>query len=173
MTKPKLTKHVRHARLVKIVRRSYQELNPGARLFNNTSGTAWQGNATNGAGQVTLINPRPITFGIPGNKDGAGGADLLGWTMKTSYITNIPSVEDVLFPIFTGIECKSGNGRLMKNQVIFRKNLLSYGGIYYLARECPTCWDNWTPIYKNGRIVEWIPVKDCPECHGLGYILEE
>jgi len=161
MNKPKLTKHIRHARLVKIARRSYQELNPGARLFNNTSGTAWQGLTVSGAKEVILKNPRIITFGIPGNRDGSGGADLLGWTIKDEL------------PIFTAVECKSGNGRLMKNQVIFRKIILNINGIYRVARECPTCWDDWTPIYKSGKIIEWIPVESCPHCRGLGYILEE
>lgn len=175
----KLTSHIRHARLVKIVRRSYQELNKGSRLFNNTSGTGYQGLGIAGAGEIVLKNPRVITFGIPGNKDGSGGADLLGWTMKR-HVDHVdfdgimkPYDVEVFKPIFTGIECKSGNGRLMKNQVIFKKILLGHGGIYHIARECPTCWEHWTPIYKSGRIIEWVPVKDCPTCKGLGYGLEE
>lgn len=143
----KLTKHVRHARLVKIVRRQYQIDNPGSRLFNNKSGTAFQGE-------------RLITFGIPDTKEGSGGADLLGETLNNNL------------PILTGVECKTGNAKLQKNQKAFRKWLKSINGIYHIARECPECWEDWEPVYKDGKIVEWVPVKGCPTCKGKGYLLE-
>lgn len=160
----KLTKHVRHARLVKLVRRTYQSENPGARLWPNTSGAAWQGVAINGADEVVLKHPRPIKFGIPEpgplgtDQDGSGGADLLGETQ----VDNLP--------ILTAIECKTGKSRLKKNQIRFRDWVLSVNGIHHVARECPECWERWIPFKENGKIVYWIPEKECPVCHGRGYV---
>lgn len=170
MTKPKLTKHIRHARLVKIVRRQYQLDNPGSRLFNNTSGVAYQGTGTPNAGKVTLINPRPVFFGIPNHNDGSGGADLLGWTMRVIFSQLAP--EDNGIPIFTAVEVKTGKARLQKNQKIFRLNIKKANGIYYLARECPECYDKWEPIYKNGKLIEW-EIPPCDNCGGKGFMLEE
>jgi hypothetical protein len=173
-----LTTHERHARLVKIVRKTWQAEHDGARLFPNVSGIAWQGNALAGVAEVTLINPRPVFFGIPEPSRGkaekkSGGADLIGWTIcqffppdKTKSIIPVPAT------VFTAIECKSGKAILMKNQRVFRDNLKKAGGIYYVARECPECWDNWTPVMAGGKVVEW-KIGACPCCDGRGYILEE
>ena len=175
-----LTIHQRHSRLVKIVRRRYQEDNPGSRLFPNTSGVAWQGTAVSGAGKVELFNPRPVYFGIPepsakGTGTDSGGSDLLGETLKIVYEAFAENgkvlTSKLNFPILTGIEIKTGKSRLKKNQKIFRDWLLSVNGIYYIARECPTCWQNWEPVYNNKKIIEWI-IPDCPDCGGKGYKLE-
>lgn len=188
-----LTTHQRHARLVKIVRRRYQEDNPGSRLFPNTSGVAWQGTAINGAGKVELYSPRPVYFGIPepsakGTGTDSGGADLLGeteWSIcylfnqerfdgSPTFTCDRPCSECRLsqkIPILTGIEVKTGKSRLKKNQKIFRDWLLSVNGIYYIAHECSVCWQNWEPVYKNNKIEYWI-IPDCPECDGKGYKLE-
>ncbi len=169
-----LTIHQRHSRLVKIVRRRYQEDNPGSRLFPNTSGVAWQGNATSGASQVILYNPRPVYFGIPEPEKSpnaprkSGGSDLLGCTGKWVNC----EMQFMKLPILTGIEVKTGKGRLKKNQKIFRDWLLSVNGIYHIARECPECWQNWEPVYKNNKIIEWI-ISDCPECGGKGFKYED
>jgi hypothetical protein len=187
MKKPKLTPHIRHARLVKLVRRTYQKDNPGSKLFNNTSGIGWAGNDPEFKnGTVTLQNYRPLNAGIPSKKEGSGGTDLLGenyyslcWYLrddngKCLFNHNCKEcpVNTKHIPILTGIECKTGNAKLKPNQKNFRNWLKSINGIHYLARECSTCWDNWEPIYKKGVIVEWIPVKDCPECGGVGFGLE-
>lgn len=162
MKKPILTSHIRHARLVKLVRRWYQKTYPGSKLFNNTSGTGWQGNNPEfNNGSVTLNSARPLNAGIPSVREGSGGGDLLGFTMIDNK------------PIFSTVECKSGNGKLMPNQKNFKAFIKRVGGFFYLARECSTCWNDWEPIYRKGVIVEWKPVKDCPECHGVGFILEE
>lgn len=188
-----LTTHQRHSRLVKIVRRRYQEDNPGSRLFPNTSGVAWQGTAVSGAGKVELFNPRPVYFGIPepagkGTGTESGGGDLLGETaaslcviigqtesVKPMFQCPIIPCEtcryDHKIPILTGIEIKTGKSRLKKNQKIFRAWLLSVNGIYYIARECPICWQNWEPVYNNKKIIEWI-IPDCPDCGGKGFKLE-
>ena len=160
-----LTSHQRHARLVKLVRKDYQKNHPGSRLFPNNSGVAWQGNAISGAGKVELFNPRPVFYGIPEpeHKNGAeksGGADLLGWTIKNNI------------PIFTSVECKTGNARLQKNQKIFRNMIKKINGIYYTARECPECWDKWEPVYYKSKIIDWI-IPPCINCDGVGYKLEE
>ena len=176
-----LTTHERHARLVKIVRRQYQNDNPGSRLFPNVSGMAYQGQAINGAGKVELFNPRPVYFGIPEPEKSpnaprkSGGSDLLGCTMYGRSEPDETGQERVILktalPILTGIEIKTGKSRLKKNQKIFRDWLLSVNGIYYLARECPECWESWTPIRINGKIKTW-EIPDCPECGGKGYKLE-
>ena len=167
-----LTKHERHARLVKIVRREYQTEHLGSRLFPNTSGVAWQGNAVNGVDKVELHHPRPIYFGIPepDRKNGelkSGGSDLLGCTVVWGNI----AFKTQEIPILTGIEIKTGKARLKKNQKIFRDWLLSVNGIYFLAREC-TCWENWIPIRINGKIATW-EIPDCPECGGKGFKYED
>lgn len=170
-----LTKHERHARLVKIVRRTYQADNPGSRLFPNTSGIAWQGNAINGAGKVELLNPRPIRFGIPepsGDGEKSGGADLLGETsVYYDELSNIDGVYSGYIPILTGIEIKTGKARLKKNQKVFRDWMKKIGAIWYLAREC-TCHINWEPVYKSSRIIKWI-IPYCEDCSGKGFVLEE
>ena len=181
----KLTHHERHARLVKIVRRTYQDDNPGSRLFPNTSGVAWQGNAQNGAGKVELINPRPIRFGIPepdGHGEKSGGTDLLGETEVK--LCNLAEVDYCFFghndcgicllkkpiPVITGIECKTGKARLKKNQKVFRDFMKKIGAVYFLARECP-CQDKWEPVYKSGKIIEW-EIGYCENCEGKGFLLE-
>lgn len=165
-----LTTHERHARLVKIVRKTWQAEHDGARLFVNTSGVAWQGNAVSGAGKVELLNPRPVFFGIPapdgkGCGEESGGADLIG---ETPVLIGF----DISYPVFTSIEIKTGASRLKKNQRTFRDWVKSINGIYYVARECPECWDNWTPVMAGGKVVEW-KIDACPCCDGNGYILEE
>lgn len=188
-----LTKHQRHARLVKIVRRGYQTEHTGSRLFPNTSGVAWQGNAVNGAGKVVLHNPRPIYFGIPEpdrrrNETQSGGSDLLGETVFCKYWDHYlkdvncspcgnynkirPHICKYKMPILTGIEIKTGKGRLKKNQKIFRDWLLSANGIYFLARECPECWQNWIPIRIDGKIATW-EIPDCSFCNGKGFNYED
>lgn len=164
-----LTKHERHARLVKIVRRRYQEENPGSRIFPNNSGIAWQGNANNHAGMVELYQPRPIRFGIPepsGDGEKSGGTDLLGET-----ILRFKNIVEIKYPILTGVEIKTGKSRLKKNQKVFRDWLKSVNGIWYLARECD-CWKSWTPVWAKSKIVDWL-IPACDICDGKGYILED
>lgn len=159
-----LTTHERHNRLVKIVRKDYQSYHPKSRLFPNTSGLAWQGEISKTAFGIILKNPRPVKFGIPEPKrddeEGSGGSDLLGQT----YINDLP--------ILTGIEVKTGGSTLKKNQKLFRNWLMSINGIWFLARECPTCWLLWEPIKKAGKIVGW-EIPPCDTCGGKGYILYE
>jgi len=177
-----LTKHQRHARLVKLTRKDYQLNHLGSRLFPNTSGVAWQGNAINGAGKVELLNPRPIAFGIPepeikGTGEKSGGTDLLGVTIKEIEIyEEQPNGygayrRDEDLPIFTAIECKTGKSRLKKNQKIFRTWVLSINGIYFISRECSECWDKWEPVKLKGKIIDW-KIPPCPICGGVGYKLE-
>lgn len=165
-----LTTHERHARLVKIVRKTWQAEHEGSRLFVNTSGVAWQGNAVSGAGKVELLNPRPVFFGIPEPSRGkaekkSGGADLIGFTVSEIGF-------DLSRAVFTAIECKSGNAKLMSNQKLFRALVLKSGGFYHVARECPECWDDWTPVMVGGKVVEWI-IPACMACGGKGFILED
>ncbi|MCK5600677.1 hypothetical protein KAR91_02340 [Candidatus Pacearchaeota archaeon] len=173
-----LTSHQRHARLVKMVRRNYQHDNPGAKLFPNTSGVAWQGNAVNGAGQVTLYNPRPVCFGIPepeqkGTGQESGGADLLGETPVLHLTGRMikMSPEYIHLPVLTAIEIKTGKSRLKPNQKHFKEWLLSINGIFKLARECPHCWNKWEPVRLKKKIFKW-NVPACPTCGGVGYKLE-
>ena len=174
-----LTKHQRHARLVKIVRREYQYDNPGSRLFPNNSGVAWVGNACRGAGKVELLNPRPVFYGIPeprakGTGTDSGGSDLLGCTMSGRTEPDKTGQERVILktalPILSGIEVKTGKSRLKKNQKIFRDWMKSINAVWLLAREC-TCWQNWIPIRIDGKIATW-EIPDCPLCNGKGYKLE-
>lgn len=169
-----MTIHERHSRLVKIVRRKYQEENEGSRLFENTSGAAWQGDAVNGVGKVELLNPRPVFFGIPSPLHGeeSGGADLLG---ETEYKCLLPFKSDyIIVPVFTAIEIKTGKSQLRKNQKIFRDWVKSVNGIYFIARECPECWNKWEPVYDiKKRIIGWDIPEECPVCHGKGYIIED
>jgi hypothetical protein len=169
-----LTVHERHSRLLKIVRRTYQAENEGARLFENTSGVAWQGNAVSGAGKVELLNPRPVFFGIPSPIHGeeSGGSDLLGETIYRFSQDMVEYYAAVKVPVFTAIEIKTGKSRLRKNQKVFRDWVKSIHGIYFVARECPDCWDKWEPVYKNGKIVDW-KIPECQKCEGKGYIEEE
>ena len=180
----KLTKHERHARLVKIVRRTYQADNPGSRLFPNNSGIAWQGNPQNGAGKVELFNPRPIRFGIPepdGNGTKSGGTDLLGETpvrvisipdpTHNIGIDLIKSRKVKEFPVLTGIECKSGKGKLKKNQKIFRDWMKKINAIWYRAQEC-NCQENWIPLYRASKIIDW-EIPRCELCNSKGFILED
>lgn len=176
-----LTHHQRHARLVKIVRRDYQTDNPGSRLFSNTSGVAWQGKAVNGASKIELFNPRPIYFGIPEpdrrqNETQSGGSDLLGCTLYGRFSPDSEGQERIVLktakPILTGIEIKTGKSRLKKNQKIFRDWMKSINAIWFLARECPTCWDKWEPFKENGKVKYWI-IPPCPDCNGKGYRLED
>ncbi len=176
-----LTTHQRHARLVKIVRRQYQNDNPGSRLFPNVSGVAYQGQAVSGASKIELFNPRPIYFGIPEPEKSpnaprkSGGSDLLGCTMHGRLKMDLTGQERIILktalPILTGIEVKTGKSRLKKNQKIFRDWLLSINGIYHLAREC-TCQDKWIPIRINGIIKTW-EIPDCPDCEGKGFNYED
>jgi hypothetical protein len=168
--KLELTTHERHSRLVKIVRKEWQKEHDGARLFVNTSGVAWQGNAVSGAGKVELLNPRPIAFGIPapeikGTGEESGGADLIG---ETQVLIGF----GLSYPVWTAIEIKTGASKLKKNQKIFRAWVKSVNGIYHVARECPLCWDYWEPVIVGGKIVEWI-IPACSHCDGRGYILED
>lgn len=175
MKKPILTPHIRHARLVKLVRRDYQKNNQGSKLFNNTSGIGWAGNDPEFKnGTVTLQNYRPLNAGIPSKREGSGGTDLLGCTIYgVPYLSQELKNRGKTYPILTGIECKTGNAQLKPNQKNFKKWLKSINGIHYTARECKVCWNDWEPIYKKGVIVEWIPPKDCIHCDGVGYGLEE
>lgn len=176
-----LTKHERHARLVKIVRRSYQEKNPGSRLFNNTTGTGWTANDTDFKNGILILKEyRPLNAGIPSVKEGGGGSDLLGQTQKNLcelfqgclYDGDCSkcSLLDQRVPILTTIEGKTGDAKLRPNQKRFKKWVLSVGGIYFVAREC-TCHTNWEPVYKSGRIIQW-KIPHCDICGGDGYILE-
>lgn len=165
-----LTAHQRHERLVKIVRRDYQNKFPGSRLFHNTSGVAWQGEIIKQAQNMMITNPRPIRFGIPepdmiGNE--SGGSDLIGETLIEFPFGNLE--KKMLFPIITGIEIKTGNSKLKKNQIIFRNWMKSINGIWYHARECH-CWESWQPIKINGIIKSW-EIPFCIECDGKGYTL--
>lgn len=173
-----LTSHERHARLVKIVRKTYQAEHPGARLFPNVSGSAWQGSAVSGAGKVELLNPRPVFFGIPEPSKGSaekksGGADLLGWTQLDGFIPidEHGTYAKRFYSVFTCIEVKTGKANLMKNQKDFRNLAHMFGCLYYVARECPACWDAWEPIYRNGKIEAW-EIFACPVCGGKGFLLE-
>lgn len=158
-----LTRHERHARLVKLVRRTYQKENFGSRLFPNTSGMAWQGDFVNVAGGVFLRHARPIRFGIPEPREGgsgSGGADLIGATIVNGW------------PVFTAVECKTKNARLQKNQKAFRRWVQSISGIYVVARECPECWENWDSEKKNGKVIAW-RVPWCGVCGGRGFLAME
>ena|GEM_PF-4723918 len=162
----KLTASQRHERLVKIVKHAWQDV-AGSRLFKNTSGVAWQGSAVSGAGKVELLNPHPIYFGIPepdkgGTGDGSGGADLIGCTVSYGEC-------DEKFAIFTAIEIKTGKSKLRPNQKRFRDWVKSAGGIYFVFRECPTCWNKWTPVYVSDKITSWF-IGKCDTCEGRGYI---
>ena len=161
-----LTNSQRHERLVRIVKKSWQDVS-GSRLFKNTSGVAWQGNAVSGAGKVELLNPHPIYFGIPepdkaGSGDGSGGSDLIGVTV--SY-----GERDEKFALFTAIEIKTGKSKLRANQKRFRDWVKRAGGIYFVFRECPACWNRWEPVYTDGKISYWI-IHPCETCEGRGYV---
>ena len=164
MNEIELTIHQRHERLLKIVRKTYQAENNGARIFENTSGMAWQGEIKTISGRTAILSAHPVFFGIPSPKmKGAGadsgGADLIGETLINEI------------PVFTAIEIKTGKSRLRENQKIFKNWVKSINGIYFVARECSKCWDTWEPIYKSNRIVGWA-IPECDMCHGKGYIEE-
>lgn len=172
-----LTHHERHARLVKIVRKTYQADNPGSRLFPNTSGVAWRGNANDNYSNlvrvIELFNPRPVRFGIPepdGKGGKSGGTDLLGETM-ISICKAVNSFTNIHVPILTGIECKTGKARLKKNQKVFRDWMKRINAIWFLAREC-TCHEYWIPVYRASKIIDW-EIPDCELCGGKGYVLED
>ena len=122
-----LTKHERHSRILKSVRKIYQLAFPGSRLFINRSGVGWTGKAVRQKDHVKIYNAYPVPFGIPEPGLGSGGADLIGLTILNG------------FPVFTGIEIKTGKAKLKKNQRVFKSWLESTGGIYYVARECNSC----------------------------------
>lgn len=123
-----LTKHQRHDRVLKNVRKWYQIKYKKSRLFVNRSGFAWVGNKIiRKIDGIELKNARPIPFGIPDPGQGSGGADLIGITLENMY------------PVFTAIEIKTGNAKLQKNQIDFRNWVESVQGKYYIARECNSC----------------------------------
>lgn len=190
MENKELTTHERHSRLVSNVKKFYQVDNPGARLFKNTSGWAWQGQMVNKNNNLIINNPRPVKFGIPEPSDKrdekkSGGADLLGETpfticeifpalqMNIIDCDSMGSCQNCLykdkFPILTAIECKTGNSQLKKNQKIFKKWVQSVRGIYYVARECMEC-------DGSGEIQEGKPhhfIFNCPCCNGQGFYLDK
>lgn len=192
MDKPKyseLTPSEKHAELLRRVRRDWQKDHPGARLFHNTSGVAYQGDFVTINGMKYLKPRQPVYFGIPEPErkrnapKKSGGSDLLGetgfckyWNFRIGDVfchsceagrdLNGEGICKNLLPWLTCIEGKTGNAKLEPNQKIFRKWAKSVNAIYYVARDCKVCQGNQI-IEKDG-----LP-HQCGNCKGRGYTLED
>lgn len=91
------------------------------RLFRQNTGQGWQGRILEHTGaRLVLANPRPLHAGLC-----PGSPDLVGW--KTVEIT--PDMVGQRVAIFTGLEVKTPNARLTKQQGQFLKILREFGGI--------------------------------------------
>lgn len=111
---------ISHTQAVNLVRRILMSsFSNRVFLWKNQTGTAWQGHGVFGADRAELINPRPVKFGIP---DSGGGTDLLGFVI----INN--------FPVFLGIEIKTGRARRTKKQHEFANFMNSHNAVYFLFR---------------------------------------
>ena len=76
-------------------------------------------------GDVVVVNPKRITYGIP------GAGDRVGWT--ETIVTDDMIGKKVA--VFTSIEDKSATDRIGVNQLIFLLNVLRAGGIALVYRE--------------------------------------
>jgi hypothetical protein len=95
-------------------------------LFRNNTGSAWMGDVVKlPSGDVLIRNPRPVQFGLV-----KGGSDLIGWTEK--IVT--PDMVGKKVPIFTGLEVKTDNGRVTKEQVNFINAVNNAGGFAGVVR---------------------------------------
>jgi hypothetical protein len=95
-------------------------------LFRNNVGLAYIGDViTNENGSVTILNARPIKFGLCN-----GSSDLIGWTT----VTITPEMVGRTVAVFTAIEVKSATGRASKLQKNFIKRIHDCGGIASVAR---------------------------------------
>lgn len=97
---------------------------PGIRLFRNTVGTGWQGEvvARHANGNVTLLRPRFVTFGLA-----PGSHDLIGW--RTVNRTGEYTAQMV------GFEIKRKGGRVDPDQTKFHKALTAAGGLSAVIRD--------------------------------------
>jgi hypothetical protein len=95
-------------------------------LFRNNVGLAYTGDVkTNANGSVTILNARPIKFGLC-----KGSSDLIGWTT----VTITPEMVGRTVAVFTAIEVKSATGLASKSQKNFIKRIHDCGGIAGIAR---------------------------------------
>jgi hypothetical protein len=95
-------------------------------LFRNNVGLAYTGDVkTNANGSVTILNARPIKFGLC-----PGSSDLIGWTT----ITITSEMVGRRIAVFTAIEVKSATGRASDKQKKFIKRIHDCGGIAGVAR---------------------------------------
>ena len=100
---------------------------PGVRLFRNSVGTGWHGEAAGrpAPGLLLLRDPRPVTFGLC-----PSSPDLIGW--RTVTITADMVGQPVA--VFAGVEVKAARGRVAEGQSNFHARLREAGGICGVAR---------------------------------------
>lgn len=99
----------------------------GLTLWRNNVGTAWQSSKRiwRGPSELTLIDPRPVHFGLC-----AGAADLIG--LKTIVVT--PTMVGERLAVFAAIEVKAPRGRTTAAQRTFHDFVSNAGGIARVAR---------------------------------------
>ena len=86
------------------------------RLFRNNTAGAWAGEVIGRTPHsITLLNPYPIHAGLF-----KGSADLIGIVAPTGR--------------FLSLEIKSATGRPRPEQIVWRDNILRFGGIAGIVR---------------------------------------
>lgn len=142
----------------------WQKLHPGARIFRNNTGMAWQGKQSHyteiqGHRDIAhriIENPRPIFFGVgfpkkdkkTGRTKQTGGGDYIGWESMTlcellPADVNIPGCNgncqtcsfNKRIAIFLNLETKSKDGKESPDQIKFRKAVQEAGGISIILQE--------------------------------------
>lgn len=99
---------------------------PDTRLFRNTVGFGYQGEAVRLEGGDVLVKAaRPVTFGLA-----PGSADLVGW--RTVEVT--PGMVGRRLAVFTSIEVKQPRGRTAGPQITWRQRVAEAGGVAGMAR---------------------------------------
>jgi hypothetical protein len=110
------------------------------RIFRNSVGQGWTGEAKHIAGGAVLIsNARPVRFGLMD-----GSHDLIGW--RSVVIT--PEMVGQRFARFLSVEVKSATGRPRPGQVVWAENLRQAGALVGIARSV-----------EQARLIAGLPVE--------------
>lgn len=100
---------------------------PGVRVFRNSVGSGWMGEAPTKLPDGTLIlqNARPVTFGLC-----PGSADAIGWRS----VTITPDMVGQRVAVFAALEFKTMAGKPSQLQRNFLEAVREAGGIADIVR---------------------------------------